>query len=546
MNPRKMLEKLNESESKESYKQWQENNKLSLRKNHIFNTLLSKRKFFSEQAEIKSNKYYININEVSTNEEIKNNPELYIKTKFDIKNWFKFLFSSNLNQVKESLFIIQFYIFMQIEKIPLEKRALSRNDTELINGLCDYLLHPDKQISFNACACLINLTFFPIHIESRIITERNMAKMIEAFNSNDFEIGQYLINLFINCSLYTKQSKYFIEHGILKRLLFLINNDLNKLVPKNYFNIIKLLCHISRLFKETDLYNRQQILNWYSPFLPFVKQTFTKSFVQSPWANYEHIPTYLEIIQFYVRIALKDKELIEEIIQGKFSSILIEFYYKLNNDKDKIQLIKIFVDLLSVDDSINQTFIEDEIILLFMNEINRIEYKNLELLNYILICCSNISCGTVGQIFELYQIGIIWKCFEIINKLKEGNLTISVKRIIYNSIYTLTEAILGIEPKTKALIMLHRNYEIISILSYGLKNIIDTYNEEMLLKNIGNAINELIICAQSYLDTESEIEFKNKFFKNGMEEIINNIIICDEYNKELENSFNQILEYLKE
>ena len=188
-NKRTIIGKLNEMEDKESYKQWKEESKLSLRKNKIFSTILTKRKFFTEQSELKGKKYSININEVSNNEEIKKNPELYIKNKFNIKNWFKFLFSSNLNQVKESLFILKLYINMQIKEIPLEKRKLSRNDTELINMLCDYLLHPDKQISFNACACLINLTFFPSHIESRIITERNMKKMIDTFNSIDLEMA---------------------------------------------------------------------------------------------------------------------------------------------------------------------------------------------------------------------------------------------------------------------------------------------------------------------------------------------------------------------
>ena len=360
-NKRTIIGKLNEIEDKESYKQWKEESKLSLRKNKIFSTILTKRKFFTEQSELKGKKYSININEVSNNEEIKKNPELYIKNKFNIKNWFKFLFSSNLNQVKESLFILKLYINMQIKEIPLEKRKLSRNDTELINMLCDYLLHPDKQISFNACACLINLTFFPSHIESRIITERNMKKMIDTFNSIDLEMGQYLIMLFINCSVYAKQSQYFIEHGILERLSFLIHNDLNKLEPNNYFFIIKLLCHISRFFRVNDIYNKHQILNWFLPFLPFLKATIINSYITNPWADTDNVPIYLEIIQFYIEIDSKNNNLIKEIIKDKFSFSLIEFYYKLNNDNYKLELIKIFAELLSVDDSINQSFIEDKI-----------------------------------------------------------------------------------------------------------------------------------------------------------------------------------------
>ena len=547
MNPEnqgKIFLKLNEIEDKESYKKWQEENKLSLRKNRIFNTLLSKRKTFSEESEFKSNKYYIKINEISNNPEIITNPELYIKTKFDIKNWFKFLFSSNLNQIKESLYIIQLYIILQIQELPLEKRILSRNDTELINGLCDYLLHPDKQISFNSCVCLIHLTFFPSHIESRIITERNMKKMLDAFNSNDFEISQYLILLFINCSVYKKQIKFFLEHGILERLSFLIHNDLKNLEPKNYFCIIKLLYFLSKI---SDLYEKQQIVYWFLPCLSFVKNTITNSFVKNPWANSENISDCLEIIKFYIQIDLKHKNILEEIIKDKFSSILIEFYYKLNNnDKAKLELIKIFVDALSVDDSINQTFIEGGIIILFISEINRIEYKNLEFLYSILLCCSNIACGTVGQIFELFQNGIVWKCFDIINKMKEADFTISVKKVIYNSIYILTEVILGIESYMKTDIMLHQNYEIISIFSYGLKNIIDIHKEKIFFQNIWRAIDQLVSCAQSDLDGQNLVEFKNIFLKNGLEELIHNIFFDNNFDKDTINIFNQILEFLKE
>lgn len=44
-----------------------------------------------------------------------------------------------------------------------------------------------------------------------------------------------------------------------------------------------------------------------------------------------------------------------------------------------------FGELLSNDDSINQTFINEGILGLLINEINRIEYKNIYLLNLIFL-----------------------------------------------------------------------------------------------------------------------------------------------------------------
>ena len=125
-----------EIQQKISFRESQEKEKLTLRKNKLFDKLFTKRKINSVTEEQNKNKNIINISSISNNPEIISNPELYIKTKFDIKNWFAYLFSKNNNQIKEALFLIELFVRKQNEELPPEQHILSRNNYELINCLC--------------------------------------------------------------------------------------------------------------------------------------------------------------------------------------------------------------------------------------------------------------------------------------------------------------------------------------------------------------------------------------------------------------------------
>lgn len=543
--PQKGISIFDDNDDKDSYKTWQEKNKLSLRKKHIFNILLSKRKPIF-MADIQESKYTINIKNISTNEELIINPELYIKTKFDIKHWFKYLFSKNINEIKEALFIIELYIWMQVKEITFEKRVLSRNDTDLINVLCDYLNNEDFQISFYALKCLTCLYFFPDHILARINSERNMKKIMEFFNKKDFNFGHQILYLLINCNTERNQRIFFVNHGIIERLHLIMKISLDKLESKHHIFIIKSLNNISKLFEEYDKYTTQQIMNWFLPFLPFVKNTI-KNFVKSPWAENKDSHLYLEIIKFYTNINIKNKDILLNIVNDEFSRILIEFYYKINANEDKIFLLKIYAELLSNEDnSICEYFIKDGILQLFMNEINLIGYKNLTFLDAILFACSNIACGTINQIQQLYIEGLVWKCFDIIQYCEKQYLSVIIKKIIYNAIYVLTEVILGGNKKVNVEILLYQNYEIVNIFIYAIKNILDSYNELSLLQEISQAIYELIKLGQSDLEEKSLEEFKSKLIINGMEEIIDDIIFNHGINEDLKERFNYIKSFLKE
>jgi len=535
-----------EIQQKISFRESQEKEKLTLRKNKLFDKLFTKRKINSVTEEQNKNKNIINISSISNNPEIISNPELYIKTKFDIKNWFAYLFSKNNNQIKEALFLIELFVRKQNEELPPEQHVLSRNNYELINCLCQYLNHTDKQIAYYSCLIINNLAFFPYHIEKLIYTEKNLNEINLFFNRNDFQIGYEMICLLINCTSNFEVKKYFVDNKIIERITFLINNNLNQLETRHYIYLIRLLCSIVKLFEECDEYSKNKIKDWFYPLLPFFKNTLKNNYVNNPWAKKSESDYYLKLLSFYSKLSLGDIKFIEDIIKDDFVPILIEFFYKLN-ENNLCQMMEIFGELLSNDDSINQTFINEGILGLLINEINRIEYKNIQLLNLILFASSNIACGSKGQIEELFGQGLLWKAIDISSYYISQNIfNQDIKNVIFNAIYTLNEAIIGGSNEVNTELMIYQDNLIIYIYNFFIKNILDEKNETKTLEQIGRAFNKLIICGESDLDKEILNKFRNKMITVGMEELFNNILFNNDKNNVIQYSFGMILQFLNE
>ena len=482
------------SKEKLSYRDWQEKDKLSLRKNQIFDKLFTKRKLFAKQEEQNKGKYIINISSISTNPEIITNAELYIKTKFDIKNWFPYIFSKNIIQIKESLYLIDLYVRLQLDEIQDENRALSRNNYELINCLCQYLNHTDKQIAFYSCRIIANLTYFPYNIEKLIYSEKNLKQILFFINNNNFGFGYEIICLLINCCANINVAKFFVDNKIIERITFLIETDINELDIKYYIYLIRLFNMIIRVFDEYE-YNEEQIKKWFEPLLNFVKHTLKNQYVENTWFQKDHGKYYLNIISFYAHLSINDSKLMKEIIKD-YVNVLIEFYYKLD-EGNRCKMMEIFVDFLSLEDSVNETFIEDGILGMLINEINRIEYKNNKLLKMILFSCANIACGTTGQIEQLFAQGLIWKAIDISYfYLSQNFFNTDIKDVIRRAICTLNESIIGCSNQVKTELIIYQEYLIVSLYYLALKNIWENPNDIEFIIQMGKAINKLINCGE--------------------------------------------------
>ena len=269
------------------------------------------------------------------------------------------------------------------------------------------------------------------------------------------------------------------------------------------------------------------------------------NFVENPWQINSDSIYYIDLLAFYAKKSISDVKFIENIVKGNFVNVLIEFYYKLD-EENKLKMMKIFADLSSNDDSINQIFINEGILGLLINEINRIEYKNNKFLSIIFHVCSNIACGTLGQVDQLNGQGLLWKAIDIAyHYINQNIFNYDKNQVIYNALYTITQAILGADNEIKTQLIIYQKYLIVSLYHLGLKKYYENKNELSFLTQMGNAIYQLINCGEADLDVEVLNKLRNQFIYVGMEELIINIL--NKYiDCKIQYSFCLILNFIQE
>ena len=152
-----------------------------------------------------------------------------------------------------------------------------------------------------------------------------------------------------------------------------------------------------------------------------------------------------------------------------------------------------------------------------INEINRIEYKNNKFLSIIFHVCSNIACGTLGQVEQLNGQGLLWKAIDIAyHYINQNIFNYDKNQVIYNALYTITQAILGADNEIKTQLIIYQKYLIVSLYYLGLKKYYENKNELSFLTQMGNAIYQLINCGEADLDVEPFSEpSKIKDFLSG-------------------------------
>ena len=268
---------------------------------------------------------------MNCDEEIKKNIENYIKTKFDIKNWFKYLFSKNKNDIQVALVLIRTFIELQLTQIEESKRALSRNNTELIQRLCDYLLYDDLKIVYYSCACLTNLTIFPKNIENRIYSERNLEKINKFFNiiaKNISLYGSESLTLFINITTNEDVVIYLIKNSFLEQIYSFLNDIINNKI--NFINnefeqrvIYSCIIILSNLIKA--VYIDENYINKFLCFIPICKLITSKYYVNIDNFSFDEKKcNYLiQIWESYVRRSNDAEKIVCEITKDGFFKILV-------------------------------------------------------------------------------------------------------------------------------------------------------------------------------------------------------------------------------
>ena len=132
--------------------------------------------------------------------------------------------------------LLRRYIELQINELDINKRMLSRNNTELIKKLCEYLLNDDIKISYYSCAILTNLLLFPPNIERQIYSERNLENILKFFHILINNISKYnalSLILFLNITTDPDTKIYLVKNNFLELFYHFINNIINKKIIFN-------------------------------------------------------------------------------------------------------------------------------------------------------------------------------------------------------------------------------------------------------------------------------------------------------------------------
>ena len=548
---KKMKIFLDDEISSSSYQSEQIKEKLNLRKKKIFNILFSKKRdiFKIDNKDTINDSRRIDINSLNCDEEIKKDPIKYIKTKFEIKNWFKFFFSSNKNEIYLSLFLINKYIELQILEIKDEtKRKLSRNDTELIQRLCDNLLSDDIKIIYDSCACLTNLGLFPKNIEKRIYSERNLEKILKFFDvlsKNIAILGHEPLLLFSNICVNEEVQLYLVKNSFSKHLYKFIenllndnNNALNEELKINIIkNVVFILFRLIELCKIDDNYFNNFVI--FIPFLKIITSNYYNN-IDNSFFDENSAFNLITLWKFFSKGRRKSELYISEIIKDGFLHVLINLYYKIKDKKNKNEILDIFINLSSIGDEFDKILINEGILPFYFKEIQRYEFSDIQILNNIIFSCTNLAMGEMGQKEKLLESGIIFKIIDITCFYINDNLDDEIIILLINSLKLISTVVIHLD-KQKQNLLSYKNCIIITIFCNFLKIDIDPSNKHKLFQRIIYAIHELNVASEE-LEPKLQEEYNFLLIKNSLDNLLDN------YNgrKYIDQNCKYIIEDIKE
>ena len=541
-----------ESINSDNYKAEQTKERLNLRKNKIFNTLFAKRK---ETFVTKFNgPNEIDINQLQCDELIKKDVEKYLKTNYDIKKWFKYIFSSNKNEIYVSLVLLRTYIELQIIDLEEKKRMLSRNDTELIQKLVDNLLSDDVKISYYSCACLTNLTLFPINIEKRIYSQRNLEKILKFFDILEKNISLYThkaLLLFLNISTNDDTKLFLIKNNFFQRLFDFIKNILNNQIQFiNDISELETIKYCIRIMQQLimvcDLFDKNYI-KYFIEFIPYLKIITSKYFVNidNIAFNEDECLYLISLWCFYAKYNenYNNNEIIKEIIKDNFTQVLISLYKKLKNINNKIPFVTIFCHFSGADDTCDKIIINDGMLTLINEEIEKYQFSNVNILKYLIFCCGNFSLGSVGINKNLMQLGIIYKIMDITIFYIDDKLDKEIISLLISCLFCLANNALGADREMKKEIIIYKKSLIIKIFCKALKLELKEFLENKIIEKIIMAISELNVISE---EIDQEKDYDIACISNALVEILKNIYNRYNLGKTINEVIVDIIDFIKD
>ena len=516
--------------TKESLNESILNHKLSLRKVKLENKLMEKR----TMSLSRESSHQINLNELNFPEEIAKDVNNYIRSKFDIKSIFSYLFSDDLLQVKRSIYLLRVYIVLQVSELEMEKRFLSRNDYDIVNKLCSFLICLDLQLQYEASWCLTNLCLFPEKIEQRMKTPNNL-KFISQFvfsSENDLFINATF--LLGNIASKVEEKEYFIKQNVLEYIL-------NKAVNGNFSgrDLLPMLRCVSNIFKIVQLKNEYR--KYLISSIPNIIKIFSSLNTSDLKTQLDLYPYIVDILKNYLQPY--NNQIYNSILSTPFPKMLISQYLNQNDFSIRATLIELMIVLLVGSESHVQILLDEGLIDILKQCLDEFKLSNKALLKNVIFGLSNIACGTEFQIQLLHKslifqdiLNIAKQMYELI--LKSPSLK-EEKEILLECLYVLSYALNEASDQTIYDIFSYENHIIVDLLFFGLKE----YNEMKLISCILIGIKKLIIMEENIMSDDS---IKRMIKEKGIEDFLEKELSGKRFNEEQENTAEIIIDAIKD
>lgn len=516
--------------TKESLNESILNHKLSLRKIKLENKLMEKR----TMSLSRESSHQINLNELNFPEEIAKDVNNYIRTKFDIKSIFSYLFSDDLLQMKRAIYLLRVYIVLQVSELEMEKRFLSRNDYDLVNKLCSFLVCPDLQLQYEASWCLTNLGLFPEKIEKRMKTSNNL-KLISQFvfnSENDLFINATF--LLGNIASKVEEKEFFISQNVIEYILNkATNGDFN---GRDLLPMLRCVTNIFKIVKIKNEYRKYLISS-----IPNIIKIFSSVNTFDLKIQQDIYAYIVDILKNYIQPY--NNQIYNSILIPPFPKLLISQYLNQKDFAIRSTLLELMIDFLEGSESHVQILLDEGLIDILKKCLDDYKLSNKTVLKNVIFGFSNIACGTESQI-QLLRNSLIFQdiltiakqMFELILKSPSSKIE---KEILQECLYVLAFALNRSNDQTIYEIFSYENNIIVDLLFFGLKE----YKEMKLITSILIGIKKLIIMEENIL---SDSSIKRMIKEKGIEDFLEKELSGKRYNEEQENTAEIIIDAIKD
>ena len=152
--------------------------------------------------------------------------------------------------------------------------------------------------------------------------------------------------------------------------------------------------------------------------------------------------------------------------------------------------------------------INDGLLQLISEEIEKYQYSNVILLTYLIFSCSNFAVGTIEDNKILLNLGIIYKVMDITIFYIDDKLDSEIISLLFKCLSFLIGHINSLDSESKRQIIIYKNSLIIKIFCKVLKLDLEIFTKQKISEKIIIIIKELNVVSEEIADKDKGLKLE--------------------------------------